>query len=268
MLPNSSIAYMAHFAEKNHINVVAISPFSEKVNSKNEYFTRLVPNNAVYQEYLLGESNKDYTITPNLVVLYPNNNGLRPENLLQWIKKNAIHAYCYTNPPSDTAIEKRLVTYTRNIVFMPLGGIENAKPVYKVMSNITAKHKDMYIHLYGMPAWHGKESAFEKSKPADNRITVHIPLYYDYNPKKCAAFNAKYKATYSDPATDHARQGYETLFWYAFLLKQYGNKFNDHYDDTTMQPFGSYTIRFMSFDNNSAYYINKQIGFITGGARE
>jgi hypothetical protein len=69
-----------------------------------------------------------------------------------------------------------------------------------------------------------------------------------------------YKQNYSGKISESVFRGYETMFWYAGLLKKYGTHFNEKYSENPPAPFSQFDIQAAHDKRNKVlYYENRHI---------
>jgi hypothetical protein len=75
------------------------------------------------------------------------------------------------------------------------------------------------------------------------------------------------KNNYGSKANEDVYRGFEIMFWYAYLLKQYGTMFNSSYFDNSASPFTKFEIKqrrdadgHILFNENTHIFISRYEG--------
>jgi hypothetical protein len=74
-------------------------------------------------------------------------------------------------------------------------------------------------------------------------ITISAPFYFDPSTSVGRGFSETFTRVFGGRPGEMAFRGYETLYWYAYLLNRYGTLFNDHYGDNGAAPFTRFDMR-------------------------
>jgi hypothetical protein len=112
--------------------------------------------------------------------------------------------------------------------------------------------------VYGMPTWNGAKFLRWNDLP-NVEIDVTKTFHYDLASPGIRYVSSVCKKQFGRKATDYVYRGYEAMYWYASLLRQYGAIFNDNYNDTSSDPFTKFNVNLQYNDLKILYYENTNI---------
>jgi hypothetical protein len=148
-----------------------------------------------------------------------------------------------------------------NIIVVPILDVSYAE---NILVQLNALFPTYTFEVYGMPSWKNM-NALKKPEAFPNiGVNISIPFYYDLSTGigQAIANNYKKDAGGNKPP-DMVFRGYETLYWYAYLLHKYGTVFNDKIADNGAAPFTRFDIKLKWDKDDNLYYLeNKKIGII------
>ena len=129
-----------------------------------------------------------------------------------------------------------------------------------LLHKLARTYPTTHFEIYGMPSWLSipdlrKEGAFPN-------ITVNITTPFIIDPATTVGQYVKrmYKENYSGKISESVYRGYETMFWYANLLKKYGTHFSEKYGENMPAPFTQFDIKpIYDKGGHEQYYENKHI---------
>ena len=102
-----------------------------------------------------------------------------------------------------------------------------------LLHSLSSDFPDKHFEVYGMPSWAGIGD-LKKNKAFPN-ITVHLTSAPAIDPNTPMAQYVRriYTQVYAGKMSSPVYDGFETLFFYAGLLKKYGTHFNEQYGSVT-----------------------------------
>lgn len=237
---------VAKYANKHNINFIsALSPSDDDVGH-NPFFTMLQPTLQTHCDVLSNRMLDKYG-KASRIMLYRDN--IPVDNVAsEYLMLDESVAYKKLNCNSLPAKEQLgplLDENEANVILMPIISDEYASEILK---KIYEWFPEMNFEVWGMPSWTDMKDL--KKPEAFPNIAVYYtsPYYFDATTASGQAFVKKYQKQFGTSKPDYmAFRGYETLFWYAYLLQKYGTIFNQFVIDTGMAPFTRYDIR-MTYD--------------------
>lgn len=258
LVHSKSIPELAGFAKENHINFVsAFSPSDAGVKS-NPYFQIIQPTLNTHVNYIANYVKKEFPKNPKFIF---HRNEQREKEMHQVLKNNF---------KSDKDLLNFDITYASlneealkiifnpneiNIVFIPILHPKEAK---KVIDAISALPNNYKFEIFGLPSWNSLSGLKTKKYAANISIYISTPFYYDQQTAIGKKITNDYKATFGGTPSEMVFRGYETIIWYAYLLKEYGTVFNEHLNDISRSPFTTYNVTPTLNDKNQIdYYENR-----------
>jgi len=260
-VPANDIVVVAAYARKMQINFVSASPLMEGGVTGNPYFSLLQPSLRAHCEWIAG----------NIAVKYPDTRACllystaepEDEDAYKYLtkgKSNQFRQLSVKTMPTKEILGVLLDTTRPNVLVMPLMNIGYADSILRTLSGY---FPSTHFDVYGMPTW----SAISRLRTPNAwpNITVYLtsPFYLNATSNAAKYVSRTYKRDYGGRAPEAAYRGYEAMFWYAHLLKDYGTIFNMHYENNTAAPFSSYDVHPRTDKKgNIQYYENKHV-FLT-----
>lgn len=254
------VAPLSAFALKHKINFVSTLSPSDANVSGNPYFSMVQPSLTVHCEALrLPISQKGRFA--NILVYRRSKNGL-DDQCFETITKGK--PFIFTEVDVDEMMPSEqlksfLDSTLSNVVVMP---IVDQKYALQLLQQLNSSFPNYRFEVYGMPSWKGMPILQKEGGLANMSITIGSPFYFDPSSSAGKAFADYYSEVYGGRAPEMAYRGYETLYWYAFLLTKYGTLFNDDYRDNGVAPFTRFQFELgKSADGNPTYFENQHVYF-------
>lgn len=234
---SENIPALAAFAKEKEINFVSAFSPSDAGIRDNPYFTLLQPSLSSHCMFLVQR------------MLQTQSRAGRERALIYHRAANGTDHYAYELMAADSTLRFAevkadklppteqlflLLDSTRaNIIGMP---IIDAAYAQTLVQQLLTEFPTYHFEIYGMPSWKGSELL--KLQDTTGSLIFHItePFYYD--PTASQRLVNSYRKTFHGRITDMTFRGFETLYYYARLLRDYGNRFNGH---TTDKGIGIYT---------------------------
>lgn len=256
ILSSNDFPRIANHVKKYNVNFVsALSPSNYKI-AGNPYFTMIQPtletHCAAIEEQVY---NKHGNIMP--LLMYRTDIDVDNTALGNFVTNNAIE-YDKLNcnkMPSRDEIAPFLNKDGKNVIVMPILSYGYAE---RILVSLSQWFPDYDLEVWGMPSW-GEMPALKKRDAFPNIAVYYTsPFYFDPTTASGLAVMNAYRKKFGGIADDMVFRGYETMVWYAYLLKKYGNIFNERLWDSGGAPFTRYKIEPVK-DNEGElmYYENK-----------
>ena len=260
VVQSRDIPMLAAYAKNKQVNFIsAVSTGDGGVNN-NAYFTQMQPSFKSHCEWISG----------NVAVKFP---GMNIALLYRTSTKADETAYKYFkggNPypvhykellcnslPGKEALDDLFDTTKPNIVIVPI-----LDPGYAdtLLTELSRDFPSTHFEVYGMPSWGGIKDLRNENAFPNLSVNVTIPFHVDQSSPSGKYVGRIYKRDYNSKAPELVYRGYETMFWYANLLKRYGTIFNVKYEDNTTAPFTSFEIKpQLDRSGHILYYENKHV---------
>ena len=261
----SDLKILAEFAKSKKINFVsAVSP-SDAEQTNNPYFTILQPRLASHIEKMHRHINARH---PEDNVFYFYGNSQSEKNGLTYFQNDVMNSV----PGRFKAIEitdengvlyqlkKNIDTNYNTTIFL---GVLDPSTTYKYLK-ILAPFADKYnLTVYCMPTTEAIKS-LSKTDEFPN-----MPIYYttayiiDKITPASMYITKKYKARMGGLTSDIVYKGFESLYYFANLMKKYGVPFNEHISDNSNSFITPYKIMpvkdkgIHQFNENKFLYLMK-----------
>lgn len=257
-IASSDFALVANYARKNNVNFVsALSPSNQGVEH-NPYFIMMQPtletHCATVEESIV---RKNGNVTP--LLFYRTNVQVDNTALGAFINNGVLE---YNKIPSDEMptkeqIQPFLVKDRKNVVLMPIISDKYADGIIRKLYEWFPEYD---FEVWGMPSWDNMPSL--KRPDAFPNVVIYFtsPFYFDPTTASGQALVNAYKRKYGGQPDNMVYRGYETMFWYAYLVKKYGTIFNHQLWDNGGAPFTRYEVKpVKGADEKLQYYENKNL---------
>lgn len=258
MLSSTDFPIIANHVKKHDVNFVsALSPSNYRITA-NPYFTMLQPTLETHCEYIEEQIfNKHGYISP--LMMYRTRPGADSVAYSKLTTDNAIEyqkVSCNTLPSKDE-IAPLLFENKVNVIVMPIFDNRFAETLLMYLYQWFPEHK---FEVWGMPTWSEMAALKRRGTFPNTAVYYSNPFYFDPTTASGLAVSEAYKAKYGAKPDDMVFRGYETMFWYAYLLKKYGTIFNEQLWDNGGAPFTRYNIQPIKNDAGElVHYENKNL---------
>jgi hypothetical protein len=241
---SKDIPVLAEFANQKHINFVSALSASDAGVSGNPYFTLVQPSLKTHCEWIVDDAARKFP-GQKVLVLYRKSNEA-DENAYRYVTKYegagkvTIKKLDCNSIPSRESLLKYIDTTKPNIVIVPV--LDNGYSD-SILKTLSGEFPYTHFEIYGMPSWNSIASLNKKNAFPNLSVNVTSPFNFDLSSVSGKYVASAYRKDYGGKPADLVYRGYETLFWYANLLKQYGTIFNDKYPDNTSAPFTKFEVK-------------------------
>ncbi len=248
------ITSLATFACKKQINFIsALSPADGGVKN-NEYFTLLQPSLKSHCDWIYNDVAVRYP--GRAVSLFYRTSTLADENAYKYLTTDkytpmVLNTMLCKRVPGKDSLRRMFDTTKPNIVIVSVLDIGFADSLLKTLSR---EFPAVHFEVYGMPTWSGMASLQKANAYRNLTVTLSVPFYFDPGQPLTQYIERKCKAEFGVKPSELVFRGFETVFWYAYLLKQYGTIFNTKYNDNTAAPLTRFDIKPQWDKNNNLLY--------------
>jgi hypothetical protein len=257
-LASNQLGKMAAFAKKYKINFVStLSPSVNDVQD-NPFFTIIQPT---LHYHCIRLRNKAMEQFPNRKVIIITN----PSNSID----SAALSYCSGNKQKkwprfnwddleDSSVLLSMIDTGVTPVLLPIVDPMLADSIINQFIEWFPRNR---FHFFGMPSWKGAN--FLKRNNANLSYTLTSAFYFDNSVMMPQVLVRNYKKTTDARPSELVYRGYETVYWYAYLLQRYGTMFNNHFNDLSGAAFTMFNIQPQwSRDNNFLYLENEHVYYL------
>jgi ABC-type branched-subunit amino acid transport system substrate-binding protein len=256
---SSQVAQLAALAKKKNINFVSVlTPVDAGVKS-NYYFSIIQPTLESHCEAIRAAVRKRERHTTNLLMYYRSTVPVDVQ-AYKYLTRDSPFAYTKvlvnTILPNDK-LRNFLDSNSSNIIVMPILDVTYATQLLDQLSKSFPKYQ---FEVFGMPSWKGMSALRKAGSHSNLGIHISSPFYFDQSNSAGKGFSDAYNNKFGGRPAEMSYRGYETLYWYAYLLKRYGTVFNDHYADNGAAPFTRFRMTpNQSNEGNTQYYENTHV---------
>lgn len=243
---------LADFAAKKKINFVsALSPSDAGIKN-NPYFILLQPTLQTHCEWISqAVASKYKNATPVLFFrtsISVDSSALAYLNLTEGAVKKVL---CNTLP-SKEKLRPLFDSTRKNVV---IAAILDATYAESLLEQLHSMFPEYDFEVYGMPSWKGMAGLKKADAFPNVAAYISAPYYFDISTPigQSIATNYKRDAGGSKPG-DMVFRGYETMYWYAYLLYKYGTIFNEKFSDNAAAPFTRFEIKLKKDKNDKVLY--------------
>lgn len=260
-LSNAYIPALADFCKTKHINFISAQSPSDAGVRNNPYFIMMQPSLAANCEWIMAAVNKKHK-TDKPLILYRKNVTV-DSNALNYLKiQNAIVNTLSCNVmPSREVFKSYFDSARLNVLIVPILDVTYAETILTQLHNYFPGYN---FEVYGMPTWKNMNALKKPDAFANIAVNVPLPYYFDFSKPNAILLSARYKNDLgSGRPAEMVFRGYETMYWYAYMLSKYGTIFNTHFEDNSATQFTRYEIKAKyDKDDKFMYHENKRISLI------
>jgi len=238
---SKEIPVIAQFAQKKQINFVSAYSPSDAGIKNNPYFILPQPTLQTHCKYIVNYIQKKH---PNKkMVLCYRTSVTAEQNAYNYIIDNDEPAafkklLCNIMPAKEQFITLLDSTHTNYIVISILDNVYTDS----LLKQLYAWFPNYDFEVYGMPSW--KTLSTLKKPDAYPNMTVYFttPFYFDPSLTITKNIEKLYRREYGGKPAELVYRGYETIYWYAYLLNEYGTIFNTKFNDNSACIFTKFEI--------------------------
>jgi hypothetical protein len=265
-LASNQLGKIASFAKKYKINFVsALSPSATDVND-NPFFTIIQPT---LHRHCIRLRNKAMEKFPGKNIMMITNRSNPTDsvamNYCSGNKQKKWPRFDWDDLEDSSALVSVIDTGVTPIL-LPIVDPLVADSILKQLAEWFPKNR---FHVFGMPSWKGV--GFLREKTPNFSFTITSAFYIDHSIALPQTLVNNYKKTTDARPTELVYRGYETVYWFAYLLQKYGSVFNNHLNDLSGAAFTSFDIEpqwtrdddFLYLENEHVYYLDYKDGIMT-----
>lgn len=254
-IQSQQIPVVATAAKKNMVNFVsALSPADGGVDN-NPYFTLLQPSLQTHCEWIVKNLKNKHHKNEPLLLYRPTGIDENPYKYINAANDELKKLNCTTFPTAQQLQPFFDKTKTNLIIL----GILDVSYSERILQLLYTAFPDYRFEVYGMPSWRSMPTLKKADAYPNVAVFITSPFYYDNSLPLSQALAASYKnLSGSSQLTEMVYRGYETMFWYAYMLKKYGTIFNNDMDDNKSAPFTKFEIK-RQWDNDNNLYYNENM---------
>ncbi len=259
VLSSNDFKYMSDYAKRKQINFVsALSPSDAGV-SDNQFFTMLQPTLETHCEAIKTRMYNKYAGRP-VTLLYRTNVGVDNSayELFMQSSEDVLYKPLSCNEmPTYEQLKPFFSGSVSNVILMP---IINDKYASILLEKLHEWFPEYEFDVWGMPSWNDMQSLRKSDAFPNIAVFFTRPFYFDVTTAKGQQLLKQYKRKYGGTPDNMVFRGYETLYWYTYLLNKYGTIFNTNMRDNGGAPFTRFDmITNTDEDGDLLYHENKNV---------
>ena len=260
-VPPADIPMIADYAKKNAVNFISTLSASDGNVRDNMYFTMMQPSLKTHCEWIIEDIKKKFP-KQKIALVYQTKGDMENTayNTITDAPADGMrfkYLACNTLPKRanfDLVVDELMT----NVMIVSVIDVEFAD---SLLHRLSRNYPGTHFEIYGMPSWTSIPDL--RDAGAFPNLTINITTPFTIDPSTTTGQYVKhvYKQYYTGKISESVFRGYETMFWYANLLKKYGTHFNDKYSENSVPaPFNQFDIQ-TAKDNSgrTLYYENKHI---------
>ncbi len=239
---DKDVATLAAYAKRKQINFISAIAAADGGVKDNPYFTMLQPSAKSYCEWIT--TKLENTFPKGKVLLLHRNANAADENCFKHLTTDPTSKAMYNTllcntAPTNDAIG-RIIDTQSNIVVLAINDVKYADSMLKILSR---EFPRTHFDVYGMQNWNSATTLFKQT--GFEKFTFHIPtpFLFDNSSDIAKYVERVFKKEYGGKPTEMVYRGFETMYWYATMLKNYGTIFNKYYTDNELAPLTKFEIK-------------------------
>lgn len=257
-VPAAQVATLAQFAKKRTINFISTLSPSDANVKENPYLTLLQPTLQAHCDWIRNAVIKKWKSGPVTVYRRPSVNV--DEIAYKTLVKDSLFRFTTVNAtalPQANYLRAMFDSLETNVILMPVVDVNYAAKLLTQLDSLFPRYN---FEVYGMPSWKGM-SALKKTNVYPNiGISITAPFYFDASTASGQALATEYKKAFGSRPGEMVYRGYETIFWYTYLLDKYGTVFNTKIADNATANYTRFDIR-PRFDKDFNLMYNENAHF-------
>jgi len=250
------IPVLAEYAKNKKVNFIsALSPADAGVRD-NPFFTLLQPSLKSHCEWIVADVAKKF---PGMKVGLLYRTSFAADSIAyKYLIGSAGDGTRFNQVLCNTLPRRKNLigifdTSKPNVIIVPVLDFSYAD---SLLNRVSHDFPETHFEVYGMPSWNSISNLRKEEAFPNLSINVTVPFNIDLSVPVVDYVNRVYKKDYAGRPTEYVYRGYEAMYWYANLLKQYGNIFNEKYSDNASAPFTKFEVK-PQWDKNGQLLFNE-----------
>lgn len=257
LLTGNDIDDLSEFALQHQVNFVSVYSAYDAGIQGNPYVTLLQPSGKNYLDKICAHMNNGGANGKRFVLYRANNKSeLASFNYLNSLK--SFKPIVCNVMPTKQRLSQYFDMSGKNTLVVPTGDVYFVDSLLGIMKSMRTDFPNFQLTIYGMPSWTMLPNLLQPNGYSDFEINIGTPFIYE--PKATKRIDQMYLKEYGYKPDVFVYRGYETLYWYAHLLRRYGTIFNNYYSDNETAPFTHFEVKpQMSNNGKLLYYENAHL---------
>ena len=254
------VAALADYARRKKINFVsALTPADGGVKD-NQYLTILSPTIKSQCEKIVADVQGVHMRNKG-ILLYRTNTTADDEAarcLEGGEGKNLYSPVLCNTIPARVALSKLIDTAHVNIVVVAIDDPRYADSLVKTLKQY---YPATHFEIYGLASWARQSTGTTAAAYPNMQFNIVTPFVFNEQSALIKYVAGVFRTEYGGKPEEQVYRGYETMFWYANMLKRYGTIFNKQYSDNETAPFTHFAVKPQWDDKtgNVLYFENRHL---------
>jgi hypothetical protein len=238
---SNQIPALASFAKENEINFIsAVSPSDAEINN-NLFFTMLQPTLQKHVERINAAALKKFP-KRDVLLLYRTNNpvdSLAAFYALQDEDRDFKRVLLNRSLPFNE-VSRLIDSNSINVMVIPILDNDYAE---SILQQLSLSFPAYQFEVYGMPSWKYINSLRKADAYPNIAVYFTSPFYYDMTTPAAQSLAGRYRKQFEGRMSEMVFRGYETFYWFSYLLNRYGTVYNTRQSDHSAAPFTKFEIK-------------------------
>ena len=252
------VPVLANYAKAKHINFISATSAADGSMRDNPYFTMMQPSLKSQCEWIASviEEKHAKALLLHRTYIQADDQAYHALTDDTTYRRMFLPVLCNNLPKKQDLATLVDSTHT-NIVVVPVMDNVYADSLLKGLRRDFPKAK---FEVYGMNSWSTMPAVAKPGSYTNISVNVPVPFMYDAANPTVQYIDRIFRKEYGGKPQDMVYRGYETLFWYANLLKRHGTVFNKHLNEDELAPMTKFQVR-PQWDKtgNVLYMENKKV---------
>lgn len=259
-LPSNQLKTIANYAQKNKINFISALSAADGGVTNNPFFTILQPTLKVHCQKIR-QLHIDRYPGKTILFLADTSNSLDSMAYALTIGNNTkkTKTVIWGNNADSSRWVKWLDTNLVNPILVP---IMDERVADSALQQMIAWFPNYRFQILGMPSWGNLPIVKSSFKSDKISIVYSVPFDFLKNKNMQNLIINQYKKQQGTKPDDYVFRGFETIYWFSYLLHSYGTIFNTHLSDTSGAAFTPYDIHPQWSKNNELQSLVNENVFI------
>lgn len=255
-LQAKDITLFADFAKRKHVNFISALSATDASVKDNPYFTLLQPSLKSHCQWIAAHISSIFS-GQKVTLLYRTTN--QPDsNAYKYItgvnaSKSKIQPILCNSLPNKASLASVIDSNRPNVLIV---SVLDGNYADSLLHALSTDFPGTHFTVYGMPSWNGIASIKKPHAFPNLSINITYPFNFNATTGMVPIINLNCTTDYDHGATELNYRAYETLFWYAALLKNYGTVFNEKYSDNSAAPITKFEVK-MQWDKSGNILYNE-----------
>jgi hypothetical protein len=253
-VPSQYVPTLAAFAKKHAVNFISAFSPSDADIKDNPYFTLLQPTLQSHCEFIVTNIKNKYPGKKPLL-LYRTTIAAE-QNAFNYVlnANNEVKQLPVNTLPAATQMKPLLDSVGVNVLIVTVLDNTYAEGLLQMLAESFPEYK---FDIYGMPSWTTIATLKKPGVYTNMAVFVTTPFNFDVTTVAGQSLTNIYKKEYGGlKPGEMVFRGYETLYWYTYLLNKYGTIFNENLGDNGIAPFTRFNIR-QKWDKQDDFLYNE-----------